>query len=122
MEKSIRNFYKYGQSQLSTLSLKAPVISSSYPQTSSAIELTTKSFPSITDKHQNNYVLCSQNTIQNDATITENDKLHSCDTARKQSYSILTISTPNHHTQRISTMSSSISNLNTPTILTSVAK
>ena len=36
---------------------------------------------------------------------------------KKQYYIIPTISTPNHHTQRIATTSSSILNLNTPTIL-----
>ena len=50
MEKDIGNIYKHGQSQLSTLSLKTPVSSSSEPQTSSAIELTTTSVPSVTEK------------------------------------------------------------------------
>ena len=42
--------YKHSQSQLSTLSLKAPVSLSSGPQTSSAIELTTTSLTSVTEK------------------------------------------------------------------------
>ena len=104
------------------MSPKAPVSSSSDPQTSSAIELTTTSIPFVRDKNQNNYVLYSQNTIQNDATIPDNDKIQSCDTARKQNYIIPNISTPNHHTQRISNKSSSILNLNTPTILPPVGK
>ena len=37
-------------------------------------------------------------------------------------YSIPTISTPNHHTQRIATTFSSILNLNTPTILSPIGK
>ena len=41
------------------------------------------SVPSIKDKHRNNYVLCSQNTIQNDATITNNDDIQSCDTPKQ---------------------------------------
>ena len=47
--------YKHSQHQLSTSSLKAPVSSSSEPQTPSSIKLTTTSIPSATDKHQNNY-------------------------------------------------------------------
>ena len=75
----------------------------------------------VTDKNQNNCVLYSQNTIQNDATITNNDNIQSCETAKKN-YIIPIISTPNHHTQRISTTSSSILNLNMPTILPPVGK
>ena len=122
MGKDIGKIYKYSQSQLSTSSLKAPVSSSSDPQTSSAIGLTTTSVPSVRDKNQNNYVLYSQNTIHNDASITNNDDIQSCETARKQNYSIPKFSTPNHHTQRIATTSSSILNLNTPTILPPVGK
>ena len=111
--------YKHSQYQLSTSSLKAPVSSSADPQTASAIKLTTKSVPSVTDKNQNNYVLYSQNTIHNDATITNNYDIQSCETPKKRNYSIPTISTPNHHTQRITTTSSSILNLNTPTMINS---
>ena len=50
MGKDIGRIYKYIQSQLSTLSLKAPVSSSSDPQTITAIKLTTTSLPSVTDK------------------------------------------------------------------------
>ena len=57
MGKDIGRIYKHIQSQLSTSSLKAPVISSSEPQTFSSIELTKTSVPSATDKHLNNYVL-----------------------------------------------------------------
>ena len=71
MGKDIGQIYKHGQSQISTLSLKAPVTSSSEPQTLSAIELTTTYFPSVTYKNQNNSVFSSQNTIHNDATITK---------------------------------------------------
>ena len=59
MEKDIGKFYKHGQPQLSTLPLKAPITSSSDPQTSSATNLTTTSIPSITEKNQNNSVLYS---------------------------------------------------------------
>ena len=83
MGKDIGQIYKRGQSQLSTSSLKAPVISSSDPQISSAIELTTTSVPSVRDKNLNNYVLYSQNTIHNDSSITNNYNIQSFDTARK---------------------------------------
>ena len=75
MGKEIGQIYKHSQSQLSTSSTKAPVGSFSEPRTFSAIKLTTTSVPSITDKHQNNYVLFSQNTTQNYATITNNDDI-----------------------------------------------
>ena len=52
MGKYIGKIYKHSQYQLSTLSLKAPDISSSEPQTSSDIELTTMSVPYVTAKHQ----------------------------------------------------------------------
>ena len=51
MGKGIGNIYKHSQYQLTTLSLKELVSSSSEPQTSSGIELTTMSIPSATDKH-----------------------------------------------------------------------
>ena len=121
MGKDIGQIYKYSQYQISTLSLKTPVSSSSEPQTSSDIELTTTSVPYATGKHKNNSILYSQNTIQNDATITKNDDIQSCETAKKND-SIPTISTPNHHSQRIASTSSSRLNLNTPTILTPVGK
>ena len=103
MGKYIGNIYKHSQSQLSNLSIKAPVSSSSEPKTFSAIKLPTTYVPSITDKHQNNSVLCSQNTAQNDATITNNDDIQSCET--QLFFNITTISTPNHHSQRISSTS-----------------
>ena len=77
MGKDIGQIYKHSKSQLSTLTLNKTASSSYKPQTSSAIELTTTSVPSVTDKHQNNPVLYSQNTIQNDATITNNDNIQS---------------------------------------------
>ena len=73
MGKDIGWIYKHSQSKISTLSLNTPVSSSSEPQKSLGIELTTTSVPSVTDKHQKNSVLYSQNTIQNDATIKKND-------------------------------------------------
>ena len=75
-------FYKHSQSQLPTLSFKVPVSSSLDPQNSSATELTKTSVPSVADKNQNNYVLYSQNTNQNDATITNNDNIQSCETEK----------------------------------------
>ena len=96
MGKGIGRIYKYSQSQLSFLSLKAPVSSSLDTQTSQAIKLTTTSVPSVRNKNQNNSVLYSQNTIQNDASITNNDNTQSCETARKQSYRSPIISTPNN--------------------------
>ena len=75
MGKYIGRVYKHSESRLSTSSPKTPVSSSSESQTSSAIELRTTSVPSATDKHQNNSILYSQNTIQNDATIANNDDI-----------------------------------------------
>ena len=80
------------------------------------------SVPSFTDKNQNNSVLYSKNTIQNDATITKNDDIQSCDIARKQNHIIATILIPNHHSQRIATTSSRILSLHTPMILPPVGK
>ena len=80
--------YKHSQSQLSASSLKAPASSYSEPQASSAIKLTTTSVPYVTDKNQNNSILYSQNIIQNYATITNNDDIKSCETAKKNNYSI----------------------------------
>ena len=84
MGKYIGRIYKHSQSEISIFSLKTPVSSSSEPQTSSAIELTTTSVPSVTDKNKNNYVLYSQNTIHNYATITNNDDIQSCETEIKK--------------------------------------
>ena len=75
--------YKHSQSQLSTFSLKTPVSSSSEPQKSSAIELTTTSAPSVKDNNQNNSILRYKNTINNDATITNNDDIQSCETPKQ---------------------------------------
>ena len=117
MGKDIGRIYKHSKYQFSNSSLNAPVSSSSEPQTSSAIELTATCFPSTTYKHQKNYVLYSQNTIQNNATITKNYDIQSCETKKKRNYSISTISKPNHHSQYIDSTSSSILNVNTPMIL-----
>ena len=66
--------------------------------------------------------MCSQNTIQNDASITNNYDIQSCKIVRKQNYSIPTISTPNHHVQQIAYTPGSILNLHTRTILPRVGK
>ena len=52
MGKDIGQIYKCSQSQISTSSLKAPFSSSSDPQISSAIELTTTSVPSVRNKNK----------------------------------------------------------------------
>ena len=63
MGKYIGKFYKCGQSQLSTPSIKASVISYLASQTSSSIEFTIHSILSVIDKKQTNSVLCSKNPI-----------------------------------------------------------
>ena len=83
MGKEIRHIYKYSQSQLSTPSFKALLCLSSAFQTSSFIESTSTSVPSVIEKNQNNSVLFSQKTTQNDERITNNDNVQSCDTGRK---------------------------------------
>ena len=120
MREDIEEIYKHSQSQLSNLSIKVPVSSSSENKTSSAIQLTTKFVPSINDKHQNNYVLCSQNTIHIDATITNNDDIESFETHFV--LNISNISTPNHHSQCIDSISSITLTYNTPIILPPVGK
>ena len=122
MGKNVGQICKNIQYQISTSSLKAPVSSSSDPQISSAIESTITSVPSIRDKNQNNSVLYSQNTIHNYGSITNNNDILSCDTARKKSYSFPTTSTPNHHTQCFAATSVSILNLHPPTISPPVGK
>ena len=122
MGNDIGKIYKHGQPQFSNLSLKTSVSSSSEPQTSSAIEFKKMSVPSVTDTNKKKYVLYSQNTIQNDATITKNDDIQSCEAAKKQNYSIPTISTPNHPSKYIATTSSSRLNFNTSTILPPFSK
>ena len=122
MGKDTEQIYKLGQSQLSNLSFKAPVCSYSASQTSSSNESTTISVPSVRDKKQNNYVLCSQNSIHNDVSITNNDYIQSCETARRKNYSIPTPSNPNHHAQCISTTSASMLNLHATAILPRVVK
>ena len=67
------------------------------------------------DKNKNNYIFYPQNIIQNDATITKNDDIQSCETEK-------IFSTPNNHSQRIATTSSSMLNLNISTILPPVGK
>ena len=79
MVKKTGQIYNHSQFQLSNPIIKAPVISSVASQTSSSIELIIASVPSIIDKKPNS-VLCSKNSIQNDATITNNDDIQSCET------------------------------------------
>ena len=96
MRKDIRRVYKHSQSQLSNFSLKAFVRSSSESHTSSSIKLKTTYVPFSRDKYQNNSVFNSQNTIPNDATITNYDNIQSCKT-KKLNYIISTISSPSDH-------------------------
>ena len=72
MGKYIGRIYKNGKSQLTTPSIKTPVILYLDSQTCSYIELTRTSAPFGRDIKQTNSVLCSQNSIQNDVSITNN--------------------------------------------------
>ena len=84
MGKDIQKIYKHSQSQLSNPSIKAPVLSYLASQTSSSIELTITSVPSVTDKKQTNPVLCSEDSIKNYLSITHNDNIQYCETQRKK--------------------------------------
>ena len=75
MGKDIGLIHKHSQSQLSTPSVKAHVPSYLAAQTPLSIELTTTSVPSVKDKKQTNSVFCSENSIQNDLRITNNDDI-----------------------------------------------
>ena len=74
MGKAIGKIYKYSQCQPSTMSIRKPIISSLAAQTSSSTTITRTLVSSIIDKKESNSVLCSQNTIQNDLNITNNEK------------------------------------------------
>ena len=82
MGKDIGHIYKHSQCQLSTSSIKKPVFLYSASQTSSSIKLTITCVSSVIYKDQTDYGFCSQNTIQNDSNITNNDDTHSCETPR----------------------------------------
>ena len=120
--KYIGQIYKHNPYQISNSSFKAPVCSSSDYQTSSSIKLTTTYVSSVRYKKQNNSVLCSQYSIQNDVSITNNNDMQSYDKAKKQKYSIPTTSTPNHHAQCIANTSACMLNLHTTTGLPPVGK
>ena len=121
MGKYIIQIYKYSQSLLSNLSLKTPVSSSSETQTSSYIELTTTSVPSVKENHQKNmfYIpkIPSRMMQQSQKMITYILVRHP-----KINCSIPTISRHNHHSHSITTTSSSILNFNTPMMLPLVGK
>ena len=68
------------------------------------------SVPSIRDKKKKNCVLCSETSVHNDVSITNNYDIQSCEKARKQNDITPTTSTPNHHAQRIATTSASMLN------------
>ena len=80
------------------------------------------SVPFVIEKKQNNFVLCSQNSIYNDVSISNNNDIQSCETPIKENYSIPTTSTRNHHAQRIDTIYTSILNLHRTMRLPSVGK
>ena len=122
MGKDIGKFYEHSQSQISTLPIKASFISSLASQTLSSIELTITSVPSVRDKNQTNSVLRSKNFIQNGLSIINKNEIQSCETVRKENYSIPTTSTPNNHAQRIAATSLSLLNLHKTTILPPVRK
>ena len=75
MGKYIGKIHKYSQSQISNMLIKAPAISYSDFQTSSYIELTITSVPSVIDKKQTNSIFCSKNSIHNYLSITNNDDI-----------------------------------------------
>ena len=104
MDREIGRIYKHGKSQLSNLSIKEPIFSSSASQKSYSIKLTITSVSYVIYKEQTDSVLCSQNIIQNDLNITNNDSIHSCEIPRKKNR-ITTTLNPNHHEQRIGVMS-----------------
>ena len=120
MSKKIGRIYKHIKYQLSNISTKVPVIYYSASQKSQFIELTITSVSSVTDKK--NSVLCSENFIHNDFSITNNDNIQSCETPRKKNYSIKNTSTQNPYAQIIVTMSVSLLNLNTTGKLPPVGK
>ena len=105
MEKDIGKFYKHNNSQLSTPPIKTPVILFLAAQISLSIELTIASVHSVRDKKQTNSIFCSKHFIQNGLSIINNDDIQSCETQRKQNFSIPTTSTPNHHAQSIANTS-----------------
>ena len=96
--------------------------SSSASQILLSIQVTITPVPSGREKNQNNYVLCSKNSIHNDIIITNSDDIQSCETERKQNDIIPITSTPNHHVQRIATTSAIMLNLHTITRLPPVGK
>ena len=72
MDKDIEQICNHSQLQLSTSSFKVPVCSYSASQISYYIKLNTTSVISVRYKKQNNSVLGSENSIQNDLRITNN--------------------------------------------------
>ena len=89
MDKEISIFYKNNQSELSTPTMKKPVLSSSASHTSSASNSTRTSISSRLD---NKHIT----TNQNKNNISNTDDIHSCVTQHKQSYSVHAISTTIH--------------------------
>ena len=66
--------------------------------------------------------MCSENSIQNDLSITNNDDIQYFETQRKRIFSIPTTSTINHNAQRIDATSVSLLNLHTTKISPPVGK
>ena len=106
--------------KLSNPSIQAPLLSYSASQTSSYIESTSTSVPSITVEKQTNSVLCSENSTQNNSSIRNNDNIKSCETRRTKIYIIPTTSTTNHYTQRIFYKSVNLLSIYTTTKLPTV--
>ena len=123
MGKDIGWIHKHGQSQLSTPSIKAPVLYYSASQTSSSIESIITYVPSVIDQKQTNSLLCSKNSIHNDLRISKIMLTYSpVKTQIKQDYIIPNTSTTNHHAQRIVATSINLLNLHTTTKLYLVGK
>ena len=87
MVKEIGFYFKYIRSEISTPTLKKPVLSYSANHTS----YTTNSTPTIMF-HQLQHK--DSTTIKNTSDISNTDDIHSCVTARKQNSSVQATSTP----------------------------
>ena len=75
MGKDIGRICKHSQHQISTPSIKAPVLSYVDSKTSSSIELTIISVPSVIENKQKNSVFGAKNCIQTDLSITNNGNI-----------------------------------------------
>ena len=110
MGKDISCFYKDNQSNLSTPTLKKPVLSSSAYHTSSASNSTQTS---ISFRLDNKHIT----TNNNKNNISNIDDIQSCVTPRKQNYSVQVTSTPTHLTSLNDTLPIASVKLHTTTKL-----